>query len=211
MILGLTYVDARSQVGTLILDVLATESISLEGDVTRYPVEDGTEISDHITVQSEKVSVSGLVSHLDMIEAGDIFSGGDISVGKTRIIDAIDALRQLRDARTLISVITGLGIYTDMAIANARVNRTKENGNYVDIQIDLVKIVKVTLRQADLPPEKAAPSVKEKTGSTRQKAGQTSKSVSDSPSPKSSGQRASYAKDIRDGKININSFIPGRQ
>jgi hypothetical protein len=45
----LEFADRRSKLGGLALDVLASEEINLEGQVTQYPVEDGTVISDHIT------------------------------------------------------------------------------------------------------------------------------------------------------------------
>src|SRR5580765_2021239 len=73
-----------SQIGYLELDVLVTENLSLPSDVTKYPIEDGSEISDHITQGSEELTITGSIATASSF--GLSFSG----FCKSKLIDAVD-------------------------------------------------------------------------------------------------------------------------
>ena len=157
----------KSQLGFLSLDVLVTENIKLPSEVTKYPVEDGSEeISDHITQQNEELSITGRIANTEILS----FQFGP---GITKLVDAVDQLRNMHKARQLVKVVTGLGTYTDMAFTNLTVNRSNgsDGGYWLDINADLRKIKKVSLKTAELPPDKASDSggAKGKTGATEKK------------------------------------------
>ncbi len=157
----------RSSLGVLTLDVLLTEKIRLPGTVTRYPVEDGTETSDHIGCGSRQLHISGSVSHSAMLEFG--------LRGVTRLMDAVEALEHMHEQRQPITVVTGLGVYEDMGIESLEITRAagEKGGNWIDIDAELVRIERVSLKQADIPPGQAAPDAQGKAGQTGQRAGQS--------------------------------------
>ena len=179
-VFSMFYGSNRSQVGYLELDVLITENLSLPSEVTKYPIEDGSEISDHITQGSEELNITGSISGstsfgLDFF--GDPFSGGGVC--RSKLIDAVDTLRKMHKERKVIKVITGLGTYEDMAFTALSFNRQSgdKGGNWIDINASLRKIVKVKLKQTELPPEqaKASDGTKGRTGKTESKGGKTGK------------------------------------
>ena len=154
-----------SKLGFLSLDILVTENLKLPSEVTKYPVEDGSEeISDHITQSNEELSITGRVSNTAILS----FQFGP---GITKLVDAVGQLRSMHKARQPVKVVTGLGTYTDMAFTNLAINRSNgtDGGYWLDINADLRKLKKVALKTTELPPDKAGDGVKGKTGVTEKK------------------------------------------
>lgn len=163
--------STHTTLGVLTLDVLVTENLKLPSEATKYPVEDGSEdISDHITRNNEELSITGSVTSAQAFSIS--LSSGCLS----RLQNAVDQLRSMHKARKPVKIVTGLGQYTDMAFTSLSINRSNGNqgGNWIDINADLRKIKKVALKQADLPPDKAAAPAKGKTGTSEQKGGKSS-------------------------------------
>lgn len=150
-------------IGALELDALLTESTSLRSQITEYPVEDGTVISDHITKEAETLSLNGVITG-----AGTLFSP---SFGKVELLVAKEALRELHNARELVTVVTGLDVYSDFAIESLDIERNADDGERLNISAELRKIKKVQLRTEEMPPEKANGKTKGKAGQTKAKTG----------------------------------------
>lgn len=160
----------RASIGSVELDALTSEGLSLKSNVTSYAVEDGPPVNDHITQESEEVSISGVVTG-----ASTHFLGAG---GKSRLVDVRDALRQIHAERLPITITTGIDVYSNFAMSSCEVKRDNETG-FLTVDCTLVKIRKATVKEADIPPEKvqAEPSAKNakdaKGKGAKGKAGQT--------------------------------------
>lgn len=148
-----------NSVGVIELDALLNENTTLSSKITEYPVEDGTVISDHIALDSEKLTIDGVISG-----AGTLFNPKS---GRSELINAKETLRQLHKSRELISISTGLDVYDDFAIENCTISRNSDSGEVYNVSLELRKINKVTLRTEDMPPENTGGRVTEKAGKTR--------------------------------------------
>lgn len=158
--LNLTFQFTKTEIGTLLLDVLLSEEISFDGEVTRYPVEDGSEMSDHIKKGSKTLKISGTSSNA---EAWSF----NLSSGKARLISVLEALETLNEDRKLITVTTALARYENMGIEKLRAvrsNNSPRDGNWIDVTAELRRVKKVTLRTADVA---AAAPAAGRTGATR--------------------------------------------
>lgn len=153
----------KTSIGSLELDALLTESTTLSSQITEYPIEDGSVISDHITQENETLSIEGVIT-----SAGTLFN---LSFGKAKLIAAKETLRQLHRERALITIVTGLDVYTDFAIESCEISRTAEEGERYSVSISLRKIKKVSLRTEEIPPEKTSGRATGKAGKTKQNAG----------------------------------------
>lgn len=165
------YQTRLAQLGVLYLDVLITENLSLPSDVTKYPIEDGTgDVTDHIVQNNEELNITGAIS------AATSFGMEFGPLCYSKMIDAVAQLRDMHKARQAVTVMTGLGRYTDMAFTALAVNRQAgdKGGQWLDINASLRKIKKVTLKQTDLPPDTSSASGK--TGTTEKKSGQSGNS-----------------------------------
>ncbi|NBI43466.1 hypothetical protein GVX76_08205 [[Haemophilus] felis] len=163
----------KTTIGVLELDALLTESTSLRSQITEYPVEDGSVISDHITQEAETLTIEGVITG-----AGTLFN---VAQGKAKLISAKESLRQLHQERALLTVTTGVEIYPDFAIESCEISRTADGGEKFDVNLTLKKIKKVTLKTADIPPEKTSGSATGKAGKTKANAG---KANGGKPTPK---------------------------
>jgi len=155
----------RAAVGALELDALISEDTVLDSYATVYPVEDGSTITDNVSSDAEKLSLSGMVTSAQITVFG--------ANGWQKLVQAKDVLRRLHEARELITISTGMDTYTDMVMERCRIGRTNE-GDHFSVDCDFRKIVKAQLKTDTVPEDKAAPKAKGKAGSTRTSGGKAS-------------------------------------
>jgi hypothetical protein len=158
--INLSFMFSKTEMGLISMDVMLNEKVSFKGGVTNYPVEDGSEISDHIKQGTKELVISGTQSMAE----GYSFN---FASGKSRLIDVLLAMDKMHKERKLITVTTGLAIYKEMGIENmtaTRSNGTPRDGNWIDISMELKYVRKVELKTADVPPEKVAPEARNRAG-----------------------------------------------
>ncbi len=164
-----------SKIGYLTLDVLVSESLDLPSEVTKYPVEDGNEdVTDHITAGNEELTISGGIA------SGSAFGIEFGILCYSKMIDAVDQMRKMHKERKTFTVVTGLGKYEEMAFTKLsleRNNSPQTGGQWLTINASLRKIRKVSLKQADLPPDQVSDGGEGggKSGNAKGKAGATNK------------------------------------
>ena len=176
--LNLTFEFNKTEIGTLLLDVLLTEDIEYDGEVTRYPVEDGSEISDHIMEGSKTIKISGTTSNAEAWAF-------NLSSGKARLISVLETMETLKKERKLITVTTALARYENMGLEKLRASRSNNSprdGNWIDVTAELRRVQTVTLRTADVP---AAPPTSGRTGAT---AARTNANANSANSASNAGQ-----------------------
>lgn len=178
MTIVISGVDRRTKLDKyIILDVLLTEEIDFQSEVTMFPVEDGTNITDHITQGNERIRLAGFISTADVSGGNSIASSFGYGVDNApKLIDIVEAGRELHKSRALLNVSTGQLLYPGYATASLNLSRSADSdgGNWLSVKIELVKINKVTLKKADVPPpETAAPSVAGRAGETNKPAGRS--------------------------------------
>ena len=144
------------------LDANLNEVDELSTEISQYAVEDGSPMSDNIALKSRELSLDGTVTNMSTD-----FIGSVGLVGKAKYTLAKSILKGLVAARQTVTVISGLDVYTDMGIKNARITRTAPRGQ-LDISLRLINIRKVTLQtvSSNFAPGKTAG----KGGATKAKA-----------------------------------------
>lgn len=168
-----------SSIGVIPLDALISETTELESQATSYAVEDGPPVTDHIVQDSERLALDGWVTAAEATLLGGLGrgpAGGPTSLGagRQKLISAKAALRTIHADRLPITITTGLDVYVDFAMTRCSIGRNSDGGDKFAITAEFRKIRKVTLRQADIPPEKTSGSAAGKAGSTKTNAGKTS-------------------------------------
>lgn len=151
--------NGGTSIGAMELDALLTERESLNSRATRYYVEQGAPITDHIRQESPQLSISGTVSSASVRIFG--------AAGRERLVQAKDALRKIYREQLPVTIVTGLDVYTDMAMERCEINRSADRGNALDIDCEFVKIRTATLNRAELPPINVAADVLGKAGDTQ--------------------------------------------
>lgn len=160
---------AQTSIGALQLDALLTESTELNSNITEYAVEDGPPVTDHITQSAERLALSGVVTGAGVL----MFGAG----GRSKMMAAKEALRLIHEQRLPLTIVTGMDVYENFGMSNARIGRSNQ-GDKLTIECEFQKIRKATVKQADIPPEKVAGAkgrgAKGKAGQTAAKGGKAS-------------------------------------
>ncbi len=112
----------KKSIGNIIFDAFISEEHMRNSKATKYPVETGAEISDHIINEPIRLTISAF------IEA--FIDGGNI-------LESFRQLDELIDQKTLVTVVTGLKVYENMHITSYSIPRTVTNGGSLNVNINL--------------------------------------------------------------------------
>ena len=144
-------------VGEISLDLILTETHSLNAVVTQHPVQDGSTISDHITILPRSGTMRVLVSNFSLSTAkGDdradwdeIYDQGEAAQKSlpNRAEDAWKKLKDLVKKRELVKVVTSLEVYEDVALTRVETTRDGDTGDALEIDIDYEQVTKVKLKE----------------------------------------------------------------
>ena len=162
--------NGGSSIGTLPLDALVNEKTTLTSRVTSFAVEDGPPVTDHVVADSEQLTLDGWVTAADISLLGGL-RGAALGAGRSKLIGAKDALRKIHADRLPITITTGLDVYADFVMESCSIGRSNGAGDRFELSASFKRVRKVTLRQADIPPEKTSGSATGKAGSTKANAG----------------------------------------
>ena len=144
-------------VGEISLDLILTETHSLNAVVTQHPVQDGSTISAHITILPRSGTMRVLVSNFSLSTADgspraawdEIYAQGE-AAQKTLPNRAEEAWKKLKDlvkTRELVKVVTSLEVYEDVALTRVETTRDGDTGDALEIDIDYEQVTKVKLKE----------------------------------------------------------------
>ena len=122
-------IDKR--IGTLGLDVVSVELLTLDSTVTENPIESGSMVSDHVINMPQTLRIEAILS------------------GDTQ--RKYDEIKQIRAAREPLIVVTGLDVFENMCIESITINRTRATGESLPVAIDLREVVIVRGQVSDIP------------------------------------------------------------
>jgi len=129
------------------LDVTIDEGHEWGNDITSSPVESGAPITDHIQPLNDKLSITGMVSNASLSDA--VLQAMDVDTD--RVQTTFDALRQIKEDRTLVTVYTRYQVYTDMAIGRITIPRSNQVGEAIQFSVEFQKVRIVDTQTVDVP------------------------------------------------------------
>lgn len=122
----------KSKIGSLSIEATLSEAHNMKATVTKFPVEGGIIVSDHIVNDPEQITLECFISNTPIEESGS---------GSAQ--NAFDELNKMWEAKELVDVVTQYKVYTDMAITDISVPRNNRTGQAIVFTCDLMKIRKV--------------------------------------------------------------------
>jgi len=130
--------------GIAILTFDATMSVKhdLSATLTKSQIEDGSNISDHVTKDNKKATFDIVISNTPLSYLSGLTSALTGS-GQSRSAEAYDKLTKLRDNSTPFNAVFGNKIYKSAIITNISVNETVKTSGALEatITIEEPKIV----------------------------------------------------------------------
>lgn len=124
----LIFDDQNTSIG---LDVVPSENHVISSTITDHPVEEGSNISDHARPDPDRLTLECIISNTPL---------PPLSVDWNRAQNSWVALRKLRDAGSLVTVLTTLGRYESMEIEQVSVTRDAPSYNALAFTVSFKKI-----------------------------------------------------------------------
>jgi hypothetical protein len=124
-----------AEIGIVKLSLSESENHEFRSEVTQYPVEDGSNMSDHIVNNPDKLTIQGFVTN-SPISTLDTSGPGN---GES----AFEALLRIHRTREPVRVFTTLKEYENMALVCFSVPKNAETGETLRFSASFVHIRKV--------------------------------------------------------------------
>lgn len=132
------------------IDSAITEEHKLDSEVTDFPVETGSNKTDHARPLPDEVTINGFVSDSPF---DDVLAARRASGHSTDTTEAINAtgfvrfsdqarafLELLRDTREPVAITTSLKTYTSMYMTGLTIDRNAQNGNALEFRSTWKKV-----------------------------------------------------------------------
>lgn len=172
MSLALVFQNFNKQakrIGTLEIDAVVEDTLSLSSETTDHPVERGSEITDHIIKRPKMLLVRGFIGGGTM--------GGSLLFGD-RKQDAYESLLEIYDTSQPVDVVTGLDVYPNMVMVSTTLPRNAQNATILEFTAEFKQIRMVNSERVDLS-ETTQRSVKDLAASARNAGRQATKESSE--------------------------------
>lgn len=155
----------QAKIGGIAIDCVIEELHSYENEITQFPVEDGSQIADNRRPLPIRLRMSGIFSDtpVRVVESGDNtqFLNRDDGSGKSQVqfsevlniagFATEGNIEGLKDTFELVTIVTGLRVYKNMAIASVSWPRNAQTGRSLRFNIDFVEIKQARISFVDLP------------------------------------------------------------
>lgn len=107
-------------------DLLINESHNMPLEVTTHKIESGSDITENIKIPLRTGSITGFVTN--MSAKREVFASNPFSLDSNKAQDTFDLLKQFRESRTPVTIVTNLDVYEDVLLTNASATRGPEEG-----------------------------------------------------------------------------------
>ena len=142
-------------VGAVELDLILDENHSKNAQVTENPLQDGRAVSDGIYLELREGSLTGLVSNHsikhsvppDRQTAEGLLDKAENYQLENRAKQAWEDLKSLMDSKKLVTIVTSLEVYDNVAITSIETERDGDTGDALEIKVGFKQVQKVQLRE----------------------------------------------------------------
>lgn len=136
-------------IGQYVIDAVLTESHDLEADVSEFPIEDGSTLTDHVRVKNKRYRMQGVVSDTPINDGfRTVENDGTELVLETSFAEqARVALEALLLARQPLRVVTAKCTYDSMVMDGLSFSDGAENGDALMFDASFVQIKIVVNRR----------------------------------------------------------------
>jgi hypothetical protein len=179
---GKSFTSFENSTISIDLDVTQDEAHEWKNDVTLYPVEEGSQISDNIRRMPDKLTITGWITDSPI---NDESTSSDNT--SSRVSTTFGLLHDLMEARELMTVYTRHKVYTNMALQSCNIPRNGDIGEALNFTLEFVNVRIVSTQTVDVPAgiskkldKKSDDSTKKKTQPKQEKGSEQTKDLNKS-------------------------------
>lgn len=155
------------------LDAVMLESPDYTATPTRSPIESGADVTDHVNLSPEKLTIEGIVTNSPV----GIFQSLRGLVSQNASQDAFNFIMKLYEDRLPFSFVGGLKVYKDMIITSFNPPRTPQTGQALEFRMTMEQIRFV--ESSIIKTTKFKEDVKHSAGAKQSLGGQTTETASE--------------------------------
>lgn len=144
----------RGNIGGVSIDATIHDAVGYSSQVTNYPVEDGSFISDNITIQPINLTLRGLISDTPLLATNTHENIGYNEESNSRVKNAYEKLLDLYFNKEPFDVVTGLDVYEDVFFVSFDINRNADTGLALSFVAKFQNIEYATPKIVPIPREK---------------------------------------------------------
>jgi hypothetical protein len=137
------YQIPQKMIGTFVVDAFIAEHYQFSNSVTDIPVEEGSNINDHIVEDQDVISIEAFIGNtaFEVITTdGNSVSNLDAPDRMARVRQAYQELKKMTKAEKPLDVVLGLETFTNMAITSFIIDREAETGANLPFAMEFKKI-----------------------------------------------------------------------
>jgi hypothetical protein len=193
------YQIPTKMIGTFIVDAFIAEHYQFSNSVTDIPVEEGSNIADHIVEEQDVISVEAFIGNTAfevITKEGNAVSNLQAPDRMARVQQAYQELKKLVKTKETIDVVLGLETFTGMAITLFNIDRDVETGANLPFTMEFkkIKVVHSDTTKINASTTKAAPG-----GSGDQTSNTTNAGTSGTEQPQNSISKEEWRFAVRKG------------
>ena len=146
---SLLFTDARS-IGGIIPDVVIRERHQDDLEATEHPVEMGSPITDHAFMRPVSVTIEAGWSNSGLPSLSGLLSG---DIGEGRVRQIYDQMQALQSSLTLLTIVTGKRLYTNMVITSLDVTTDAASEYTLMLTANCRQIIIVQTQETTVAPQ----------------------------------------------------------
>lgn len=131
---------------SLTFDALLSESATHKGTLTKHPVEEGADVSDHYQDEPDTLALTVGVTNSPDPSVSTPQQNRDIV-----LYDDLVAIKKLGEP---ITVVTGIKVYPSFVITSVAMTRDPSTGQALALNIDLEELIITTTETVDIPQQR---------------------------------------------------------
>ncbi len=140
-----------AKIASLELDASLSEEHSADADVTDHPVEAGSDISDNFRSKPKQIKINGFITNTP-VKFG-------LNTPTKRDVNAWINLNDIRDNAFIVTIVTTLATYDNMAMVSLTSTRDAASGNALNFTASFREIRTVKSEDIQQPTPKATQSL----------------------------------------------------
>lgn len=156
-------------IGDLQVDCIIDHVTTFASSVTEHPVETGFVISDHVSRQAMKLSLTAIITPTP-VQYFRMMGGSN----PDRLSESASYFEQLYLAGEPITVVLPSGIYDNMVMTSCPLPRNVQDGFCYRLSLEFTHVTIVSMKTEEIPEQNASGDAVGKAGATGTDAGQTS-------------------------------------
>lgn len=138
------------EVRSIAWDATVTESHTLANDITDHPVEEGSNVADHIRRKPDVLVIEAMVTDTPLTDDGTVVESASAALVEGRAVAIYNQLRELA-AGQVFTVTTGVRDYDSMAIEGIDLPRSLQTGKALRFTLRMKQIRIVRTKIVNLP------------------------------------------------------------